>query len=269
MKTHSDEYIAEETKKKRKPTELFHLWREGGIHWRYTSADFTITYDSNDFTPVTVSRGPARYDTEFEVSTMRVTFGYVDDPVIEYIAQNPVELIWLQVLRWYEAVPDEPSVVFVGQIKNVSFEGNEANVTCVGFEHYLQQRVPKFRYQIGCNNDLFDSFCEVVKASWVTNTTVTAVDGLVLTSADFGLQEDGYFTRGFVKWGDYYRMIVHHVGNDITIRFRMPDFASGQVVDAYSGCDRQLTTCVDKFSNGDNFFGHPWIPLDNPSKWIP
>jgi uncharacterized phage protein (TIGR02218 family) len=117
---------------------------------------------------------------------------------------------------------------------------------------------------------LFDSFCGISKASWSTTTTITAVDtdGVVLTSADFGLQEDGYFTRGYLDWGDYHRMIVHHEGNDITLRFNMPGFASGQTVTAYTGCDRQLTTCVEKFNNKDNFFGHPWIPIDNPSQWV-
>lgn len=271
MKDHTNEYIREEQQKKRKPTELYHLWRDGGEHWRYTSADFTITYDSNDYEPAYIGRGSAKYDSEFEVSTMRVNMGYVEDPVLEYIAQNPVELVWVQILRWYAATPTEPSVVFIGQVKNVAFEGNEAALTCVGFEHYLQQRIPKYRFQTGCNNDLFDSFCEVVKTGYATNTTVTAVDsaGVVLTSTDFGLQDNGYFTRGYIKWGDYYRMIVHHEGDNITIRFNMPDFAAGQTVDAYAGCDRQLTTCVEKFNNKDNFFGHPWIPLDNPSQWIP
>ena len=37
MKTQTDDYIAEEEAKKRKPIELYHIWREGGEHWRYTS----------------------------------------------------------------------------------------------------------------------------------------------------------------------------------------------------------------------------------------
>lgn len=270
MKTHTDEYTQQETNKKRKPIELYRFWRDGGVAWYYTSADFSIVYNANTYDPATIGRGPSRYDAEFEISSMRISFGYLNSPVVEYIAQNPVELIWVEVLRWYEATPTEPSVIFVGQVKNVSFEGNNANVSCAGFEHYLKQRIPKYRYQIGCNNDLFDSYCGINRASWLTSTTITAVDadGVVLTSADFGAQDDGYFTRGFLDWGDYHRMIVHHVGNDITIRFRMPGFTSGQTVDAYTGCDRQLTTCVEKFDNKDNFFGHPWIPIDNPSQWI-
>ena len=272
MKTHTNDYIAEEEAKKRKPIELYHIWRDGGSHWYYTSFGSTITYDSNDYEPATLIRGPVRYDTQFEVTTLRVTFGYLTDPVIEYIAQNPVELLWIDVRKYYEDVaPEETGVIFVGQIKNVTFQGNNADVNCVGFEHYLSQRIPKFRFQLGCNNDLFDSFCGVAKASWKTTTTITAVDtdGVVLTSADFALEDDHYFTRGYIQWGDYYRMIVNHEGDEITIRFNMPGFTTGESIDAYAGCDRQLLTCHDKFDNVSEFFGHPWIPLDNPATWIP
>jgi len=277
MKEHTEDYISEEITKKRKPIELYHLWREGGQHWRYTSYDKDIVYGGNTFTPTVVARGSVRYDAQLEVTTLRVAFGYVYDPVIMYIAQNPVEVVWIDIQKYYEDVsPPETSVIFIGQIKTVSFEGNEAQATCVGFEHYLNQKIPKYRYQTGCNNDLFDSFCLVDPDDYLLSTTITAVDtaGVILTSSDFALQDDGYYTRGHVQWGDYRRMIVHHEGSDITIRFKIPDFTSGQAVDAWPGCDRQLLTCYEKFNNVDGqgrlrFFGHPWIPLDNPAKWVP
>lgn len=275
MKTHTQDYIDQEETRKRKPLELYHIWREGGVHWRYTSYSSVLSYGGNNFTPALIQRGSAKYDAQFEVTTLDVTFGYIEDPVVEYIAQNPVELLWIEVLRFFEDVtPEEVSVIFVGQIKNVNFQGNVGIAKCVGFEHYLKQRIPKYRWQVGCNNDLFDTFCSTDGGpqadSYKTTTTITAVDadGVVLTSSDFGLKADGYFTRGYLKWGDYYRMIVDHTGNDITIRFDMPYFASGQQVDAFAGCDRQLTTCRDKFDNVLNFFGHPWIPMDNPAQWF-
>jgi uncharacterized phage protein (TIGR02218 family) len=277
MKTTSTDYAREETQKKRKPTELYHLWREGTYmygdeHWRYTSADFPITYGGETYTPALVGRGAVSHNTEFEVTTLRCNFGYVEDPVIEYIAQNPVEPIWIEVLKWYEDVtPEEASVVFVGQVKNVSFEGNRATALCVGFEHYLQQRIPKFRFQLGCNNDLFDDYCGLSRTVWGVYGEVTALDtdGVVLTGSIFATKETGWFTRGFVKWGDYFRMIVDHDGASITIRFPMPGFTAGENVQAYAGCDKQLHTCVEKFDNMVNFFGHPWIPLDNPAMWTP
>ena len=140
MKDVSVSYEQEELAYKRKPTELYHIWREGTYmygdeHWRYTSADYPITFGGNTFTPALVGRGAVSYNTEFEVTSLRCTFGYVEDPVLEYIGQNPVELIWIEVLKWYEDVtPEEASVIFIGQIKNVSFEGNKCQskmIVCI------------------------------------------------------------------------------------------------------------------------------------------
>ena len=276
MKTHTQDYIDQEESRKREPMELFHIWREGGVHWRYTSFSSPLSYGGNTFTPDVIQRGSVKYDSQFDVTSLDITFGYLTNPAIEYIAQNPVELLWVEVLRFFEDVaPEEVSVIFVGQIKNVSFKGDSAIARCVGFEHYLHQRIPKYRFQVGCNNDLFDTFCATdggpTKTAYKLTTTITAVDskGVVLTSTDFGLQDDGYYTRGYIQWGEYFRMIVDHTGNNITIRFSLPGFATGQSIDAYAGCDRQLITCRDKFNNILNFFGHPWIPTDNPATWLP
>ena len=278
MKTHTQDYIDQEEARKRKPIELYHMWRDGGEHWRYTSFSSPITYGGNVFTPAVIQRGSATYDSQFEVTKLKINAGYLEDPVLEFIAQNPIELLWIEVLRYYEDVtPEEVSVIFIGQIKSVSFQGNIANVDCVGFEHYLRQRIPKYRWQIGCNNDLFDGYgsgeglCTLNPDDYKTTTTLTYIDdeGLVLSSDDFAIPGDYYFIRGYIHWGDYYRMIVNHVDNNITIRFRIPDLTVGQEVDVYAGCDRQISTCHDKFDNVADFFGHPWIPIDNPSTWIP
>jgi uncharacterized phage protein (TIGR02218 family) len=271
MKTHTQDYTDQEETRKRKPIELYHLWRDGGTHWRYTNHNLPVSYGGNTFDPAVINRGSVKYDSQFEVTKLSVSAGYLEDPVMEYISQNPVELIWIEVLRFFEDVsPEEVSVIFIGQIKTTSFQGNIVSIECVGFEHYLHQRIPRFRIQLGCNNDLYDDFCGIDKDSWKITTTITSVDsdGVVLTSSDFALQDDGYYTRGYIQWGDYYRMIVDHVEDDITLRFRMPGFASGQEIDAYAGCDKQLATCHDKFDNVNNFFGHPWLPLDNPALWI-
>lgn len=275
MKDHTSSYIAIEEGQKKKPIELFHFWRDGGSHWTYTSGNATINWGGYDFEPATISRGTAKYDTQFEISRMNINIAYLEDPAVEYIGQNPVELIWVEVRRYFGDLPGETSVVFIGQIKTVAFEGNVGTIQCVGFEHFLRVRVPKYRYQVSCNNDLYDARCSYsggpTKAAYEVNATVTGIaeDGTELTSTTFSGQANGYYTRGFLKWGDYWRMIVDHTGSVITLRFNMPGFTTGQSVYVYPGCDKQLGTCIDKFSNQLNFFGHPYIPLDNPTQWTP
>lgn len=275
MKSASADYIAKEESTQRKPAELYHIWRDGGSHWYYTSGDVSVTFDAHEYVPATLQRGLSKYDSQLEVTTMEVTAQYAETPVIEFIANNPIEILWIQISKLFrDQSPFEAGVIFIGQIKNVSFKGVQANIQCVGFEHFLKMPVPTFRYQLTCNHKLFDTNCKVVKANYKTTTTVT-VDGtgLILTSADFGAKADGYFTLGRVEFGGTYRTIVAHSGNDISLAYKFTDLVSTNSVDAYPGCDGKIETCRDKFtvagSNVVNFLGFPYIPQENPATRIP
>lgn len=275
MKTPSADYILKEKAEQRKPVEIYHIWRDGGVHWYYTDGDVTLVYDGNSYVPATLQRQASRYDNQLEVTTMEVTAQYLETPTIEFIASNPIEVLWIQISKLFrDQDPIEAGVIFVGQIKNVSFKGVQASVSCVGFEHFLKMPVPVFRYQLTCNHKLFDTGCKVVKASYKT-TTVVAVDatGLILTSAIFGTKANGYFISGRVEFGGTYRTIVDHAGNTICLAYSFTDLETSDSVDAYPGCDGNIETCRDKFTvagtNVVHFLGFPYIPQENPAIRVP
>ena len=267
MKTPSEAYIAKEEAAQRKPVEIYHLWRDGGEHWYYTSGDVTVTYGGHDYVPATLTRGVAKYDSQLEVSTMQVSAQYAETPVIDFIAGNPIEILWIQISKLFrDQSPLEAGVLFVGQVKNVAFKSAQANVTCVGFEHFLKMPIPLFRYQLSCNHHLFDSKCKVAKAGYKTTTNVTVdFTKMVLTSTDFGTQDSGYFTFGRIEFGGTYRTIVAHSGNNVTLAYKFKDLENDAAVDAYPGCDGQIETCRDKFNNVIQYLGFPYIPTENPA----
>ena len=270
MKDASEAYIAKEESSERKPVEIYHIWRDGGENWYYTSGDVTLSYGdpSHDYVPATLRRGLARYDSQLEVTTMDITVQQAETPVIEYLASNPLEILWIQISKLFrDQSPLEAAVIFIGQIKNVSFKGVQAAVKCVGFEHFLKMPIPTFRYQLGCNHTLFDSNCGLLKSNYKTENAEVTVDvtGLILTSADFGSQDDGYFTYGRIEFGGTYRAIVNHVGNNVTLAYKFTDLESGNSVDAYPGCDGKIETCRDKYGNITHFLGFPFIPQENPA----
>ncbi len=295
MKTHTDDYIAEEETRTREPIELYHMWRvaqtqTGGEtmldeHWSYTSYTDEISFGGRVYTPATLKRSSVVYDSQFEITNMNITAAHVMDPVLKYVAINPVDIIWIQVMKYYEGVsPEEASTIFVGQIKTVSFQGIVATINCVGFEHFLSQAIPKFRFQVSCNNDVYDSLCTLDIDNYKFVATITGIsnEGMVVTADELDDQDDHYYTRGYIRWRDeftntesgygrdHFRMIVHHIGTSATIRFKFNDYlAVGATVYLYAGCDKQLGTCKTKFNNILNFFGHPWIPIDNPATWTP
>lgn len=260
-------HIAYEEAVKRQPCELYHFWRDGGEHWRYTDGDVSVTFEEDIYTPATLSRSLIKYNAQLEVTTLTINASYVNDSVLEFMAINPVEILWVSISKLYrDQTPLEASVIFIGQIKNVIFKGITANVECVGFEHFLNQPVPIWRYQLTCNHMVFDSKCTKVAADYKTTTTVTLDStGIKLTSADFDVLDDGYFTGGKVVFGDEARTIVGHVGSVITLMYKMQELEDNDSVDVYPGCDGRIETCKDKFNNIINFLGFPFIPTENPA----
>lgn len=267
MKDVTDAYIAKEEANQRKPVELYHIWRDGGEDWYYTSGDVSVTYDGDEYIPASLSRSLVRYDSKLEVTAMTITAAYVEDPVFDFVSINPIEILWISVMKLHrEQDPLEADVVFIGQIKDVTFKGVQASVKCVGFEHFLKKTIPRWRYQHTCNHQVFDAKCGLTAATYkVTETVTLDATGTILTGTDFGAEDDGHFIGGEVIFGDESRTIVAHVDTAITIMYKMVELADSDSVDAYPGCDQRPETCRDKYSNIDNFLGFPFIPTENPA----
>jgi len=266
MKDVTQDFIDNEEADKRKPAELYHIWRDGGEHWRYTDGDVDITFNSEDYTQATLSRGSVTYDNKLEVTTLEVKAPYIENPVLEYIATNPIEILWISVTKLHRDDLTEGDVVFIGQIKAVAFQGITASVSCVGFEHYLKKSIPTWRYQLNCNHTIFDTLCTLTESTYLTSTAIVLdATGTQLSSSDFGLESDGYFTGGEVRFGDEARTIVSHIGNTIIIMYKMKELVTTDTVSAYPGCDGRAETCRDKYSNIVHFLGFPFIPVENPA----
>jgi len=350
MKDLTPSYVAKEEAPQRKPVELYRIWRGDETPHCYTSGDVAVIYPgpvNDEYLPATIKRSLIRYDSQLEVTKCTIQAAFVEDPVLEFVAINPVEIYWVKIMKLHrEQSTLEPDVIFLGQIKSVTFKGIEANVECVGFEHFLKMPIPTERYQITCNWKVFDSKCngvsvssvnrgragnvatietkiahELVPGDWAVISgmgsagydgtwevasipdtmhftyvnaganevetadiggaivrdmkikyKVTAVVTLdptktILTAAIFGTYTAGYFIGGVVEFtfGNESRTIIAHSGSTITMSYRMIDLEDDDSVDAYPGCDGRAATCRDKFVNILNFFGYPYIPIENPA----
>lgn len=269
MKNPSDEYAGKEEARKRKPVELFHFYTDDlVINQRFCSTDVAISYGGNSWEPATVTRGPVEYNEDLEVSKMTITTDYLNPGVSEFIAQSPVQQVWVEVLKLFsDQTPYEVDIVFVGQISVVSMIGTKAEATVVGFEAYLNRPACEYRYQTQCNHTLFDSACGLSESSWIAaGKSISSVSSNGLTVTFNTLSEaDGYFTLGYMKFGTDYRMIVGNSGNDVILRFKFFTTPTG-TADLYPGCDGDQTTCSTKFSNSAQFLGFPYIPEVNPTR---
>lgn len=269
MKDVSSEYEAKEKHKQRKPREIYHIWRrDESQNWYYTDGDKGVTFSGDFYDPAPgLSRTPSKYNANMDVTQMDISSNYLLEPTVEFLAINPIELLWISVMKLHEGMdPLEADVVFIGQIKSVGFKGLGAVATCVGFEHFLKKTVPSWRYQLNCNHDVFDTCCGLDSALYTVTDTITMdATKTVLTASDFGTKADGYFIGGKVQHGNDFRTIVEHVGTSITIMYRMLDLNDGDSVTAFPGCDGRRETCKVKYDNLLNNLAMSDIPLENPA----
>jgi uncharacterized phage protein (TIGR02218 family) len=266
MKEPSQDYIDKEEATTRKPVELYKIWTDT-TYWYYTNGDVAVTYSGVEYVPTAISRDSTSYDSTMDVTTINVKFAVITNPVIQFVAQNPITTAWIEISRLFrDQDPLEKGVIFIGQIKTVSFKGTYGEASCVGFEHFLRSIIPLWRYSTTCNHTLFDVNCKKVKASYkVTATVLVDETQTIITSATFATMSDGYFARGLMEFEGEYRTMVSHVGDTVTLNYRMLNLEDNDTVSVSPGCDGIIETCRDKFDNILNFLGMPFIPVENPS----
>lgn len=276
MKAISTDYNNREYAHQRLPVELYHIWR-GSDHWRYTNGDVAVVYDTYTWNPATITRGTTQYDSQLEVNQLAVQFSRVTTPLTEFVSQNPLDVLWIEVLRLFrDDSPLEAGVVFIGQINSVAIQGVGMQLRCVGFEQFLKLSIPIYRYQPQCNWTLFDldnesyNRCSLNKNNYIYQSTVNvSSDGLTLTrTGGDAWPGSSFFALGHIEWDNHSRMVVAQTSTTaVTLRYLIPGLTNGETIDLYPGCDGSIETCRDKFSNVNNFGGHPYIPEDNPATW--
>lgn len=141
-----------------------------------------------------------------------------------------------------------------------------------GLAHELQQ--PKGRlYQYACDADLGDARCgfDPGQPGFTGTGTVAAVISPRVFTAD-GLSgfEEGWFARGLLTWtgganaGRSIEVKLHVVSEGtVTLelwRSMSEEIAGGDAFEVTAGCDKQFSTCRDRFANTVNFRGFPHIP---------
>lgn len=159
-----------------------------------------------------------------------------------------------------------PIVIFKGRMAAVDVGRSYAILNVNDFREILNISMPRNLYQAGCRFALFDDSCSLSAAAFAVAGTVLTVDGAVITAAL--VQASGYFDLGQIVMtsGDndgFQRLVRSWDLATNTLRMVAPfffDVVPGDTFTIYPGCDKQLTTCTNRFANQLNFGGMPYIP---------
>ncbi len=128
-------------------------------------------------------------------------------------------------------------------------------------------------YSALCDATLGDARCgiDLTNPLYSGTATVTAVrDRNRIAVSGLGAFDVGWFTLGRANWNSGARaalkdaILAHsREGSDDILAFGTPvgdNVIVGDTLGVTAGCDRQFTTCRDRFANVANFGGFPHIP---------
>lgn len=250
------------------PVELYEFGL-GNETFRFTSTEDVIVDGSLSYSPIEISRSQILLGSEQRKDVVTATMPAGTAPASRYAAIVPGQKLTLTIKRLHRTDGGSPQAVtiFKGEVRAVAYTRSnfEAQLSVVPLSQGLSREAPRFTYQGLCNHILYDSRCTVSQSGFQFDGPVAAVSGAVITVTGANGKVDGFYDGGFAQLGTSdFRLILSHVGNDLTLLLAFPSDITGSTISIFAGCDHTIATCKTKFDNVANYGGFAFVPLKNP-----
>lgn len=159
----------------------------------------------------------------------------------------------------------EYRVIWKGKVTNVDrVEDHKANITCEQDIAIVSRGGLTYRFGPGCQHSVYQGGCNLDFNANATDGTVQTVDGKVITATEWQALPAGDLVGGVAQFnGNIYRMIMKHVGAEITLARAIPGLVTGNILKAASGCDKSVSRC-QALGNFANHLAFNTVPLRNP-----
>lgn len=241
----------------------------GIAHFRYTTADRPITYQTDAFAPAPIKRSNPIQSQDVRRKSMTVTAPR-DIPVAAlWSAYAPSTDVLLTITELHYTDPDAQGIVdFVGRVIGPTWKGSTVELLCEPVYTSVQTTGLRRRWGVGCPHVLYGPGCTLNPAPFGRTGALTTVSGLDITSPAFTLPAGLAFKGGYVEWDSGFgyverRTIDGVAGTTLTLAYGSPQLAIGLEVTAFPGCARNLAAC-NSLGNAINYGGQPFIPIKNP-----
>ncbi len=249
------------------PVECVRFWR-GSTEWLLTSADREITLAGiGTFSPAAIVVSAIEADEQDDDRGVEIKVPRTHELVAAFIPFHPPERVWLKIYRVHRDAEADPVCEHFGWCDGVTFEqgGSIAVLRCVSLFAGLSMRIPNYGFTIQCNHALYGPRCGLSKEDFRADARIQEVEGSEITSMAFALYPDGRYNGGWLERANgERRFIVGHQGDSVTLMSPFSGLQAGETVSAYLGCDLTRASCIERFSNSENFFGFEWIPWRDP-----
>ncbi len=249
----------------------FHLFDfEKGTWLRHLTTrdkEFYVS-DSVIYQPASISHGKIRKGEDVKKDSITIRLPRGDSLAGMFLNTPPESRTNVTIMRLHEGLSfSEAVIIWKGRIVSAEPNGQVLDLVCESFLTALRKQGLRYRCELICQHVLYSGECGADGPAKRVDDTIDTMDSgtvLNMTSVVDGY-DDGWFSGGIVQGPEgFRRSITGHSGRQITISRPLSSLESGVEVALYPGCDRTLSTCINKFNNKNNFLGFPWLPKANP-----
>lgn len=225
-----------------------YLFNINGVNKGFTPTLFNKTLGAVTYYPAIIKCSEIRLTDNFAKSPVTFTFDALNSFAKSILLELPETPILVTIFKagvtyWTGAVLSvtKPNLATIA-------------VTCDNIYALTAGSGKRYRMNLHCNHQIYDSMCKVVDSDFVVNGTTTATSTVLTVS---GLTKPtGYFNNGKALMQGQVRRIIDSNGTTIRLSSPFTGNLSGLIA-LYPGCNGTRTNCI-AFNNLNNglFFGY-------------
>ena len=248
------------------PVELYAFTR-GVETWRFASGAAEVEYLSSVYEPWPIKRTRIKQTEDMNKNVIEFTFPRSSTFAMYYIQYPSVQVTTVQIIRGFPGSGDYANW-WKGRIIGARISKNEITIECESIFTALKRPGLRKLYEMTCCHTLYDLDCGVDRAEFARYVTITDITGKLITVSNMAGVEAGWFAGGMIVSNTLKRYYISIHDDDQFQIFLNPELEVGDEIIIYPGCDHLFTTCNNKFDNGLNYGGFPWMPDVNPYSGI-
>lgn len=255
-----------------RPIRLFQFLR-GTMTWLYCTAAADVQFQGRTWRAMALRDDGIRLTGEASADALTIT-APADLPVAQlFRAAPPSAEIWVTVWDLHHGEPDLLSSVralWVGTVAGVRWPARDrSEIVCESLHASMDRTGLRLTWERGCPNTIYDHNCKLSREPWAVPATVQSIDGVSISSGEFGAFAAGYFAGGFLRWsvggGEYeHRGVESHAGDRLVLLGGTHGLSGDMSVTAWPGCRQTAAYCHEVFANGLNYGGAEHMPGKSP-----
>lgn len=246
------------------------------VTYYFSNQRETVVWNSLNWLGAAIKHTEVKQDGQLSKNNLTIRFplaGVTATFADLYVGWTPDFPISLTLRRGHFGATDT-KVYWKGRVVSSSFEEDLLVLKCESLFTALRRVGPRELYLKNCRHMLYQPGCGLNPEDFAEAGTLTNINGLVYTVTQASGFAAGYFTGGYIKFGDGSRKFIKlHSGANLTLsrtsRYAIDNFTGSDSVTIYPGCDRTVNTCKTKFNNLTEQGGNRWIPDINVLSGIP